>query len=166
MPDRYAFPGHLPFLQAAEAGATGRAVSHARRQPAVSAIASLAAQACDAPDAHRADIFSQAVEVRAGLAIALDAADAILAEVAERLGLEPPLPPAESAGYFALRDEVADLTDKLAKAEVRADEADALIARVSILEGQLAEASARAAEAEAHVEALTAPAPADAPPTP
>ncbi|MDB5349488.1 MAG: hypothetical protein JWN86_735, partial [Planctomycetota bacterium] len=67
MPDRYRFPGFTPFLRLAEAGVTDLSIlSHARRQPALAALASLCAQAADAPAEHVAEIFAHGLKARDG----------------------------------------------------------------------------------------------------
>jgi hypothetical protein len=93
VPDRYTFPGFVTFLEAASAGTSDEyTLSHARRQPGLAALASLCAQAGDAPEASRAEMLGYARKIRDGLALSLKAADAVLAEVEAALLPPPPKP--------------------------------------------------------------------------
>lgn len=92
MSDRYVFPGFTPFLSAAEAGVTDPVtLANARRQPALRAVATVCAQATDARPEHAPEMFAHGLKILDGLAIAHAAAFAMTAEVADRLGLDPPL---------------------------------------------------------------------------
>ena len=75
----YVFPGHTQFLDAAADAlkASHAAKDDARRLPAISAIASLVAQAC-AMDTPHPDTIRRAKEMRDGLEVALKAADAMI----------------------------------------------------------------------------------------
>ena len=97
----FVFPGHTAYLEAAAAG-LGRPefARAAGRQVALTALANLCAQASRADVTHAGAILSKAAEFRDQLAIALQAADAMLADVGVPLDGGVPAaeanPPAEA----------------------------------------------------------------------
>jgi hypothetical protein len=113
MADVYQYPGVTPFVEAAarDAGAAhpDATARGARLQPALGAVDRVAAVLAervrdggqariDSPEGFRratADLLSHAHAARTELAVALAAADLILAELTERLGLDEPTEPTE-----------------------------------------------------------------------
>jgi hypothetical protein len=109
----YVFPGYPAFLESAasELGLPGSARAAGRIVP-LTALANLCAQAAHGTPAHAPGILARAAEFRDQIAVALWAAELMLAEVEAARGLSPsedrgepepepdpslvPTPPAES----------------------------------------------------------------------
>lgn len=91
-PTRYAFAGHPAFLDAARSalGLPVAASDEARRQPALTRLANLVAQAGDAHGAPRTGVLSEARKSRDALAVALRAAELILIDAHAGLGQTVP----------------------------------------------------------------------------
>ena len=92
------FAGYPPYLESA-----ARRIGHpeaallARHIPALTALAQLCAQATIAPLDHVPDILGKAEEFLHQLRVASEAAEAILADVRRRRGLDVTTPPEPTA---------------------------------------------------------------------
>ncbi|MEO6810623.1 MAG: hypothetical protein ABI353_16020 [Isosphaeraceae bacterium] len=88
----YQFPGHPAYLARAAKtlGLPVSASDEARRQPALTRLANLIAQASDADVAHAPGVLAEALKSRDALAVALDASELALIDAHAGLGLTPP----------------------------------------------------------------------------
>ena len=84
---RYPFPGSPRFLEiAARKIGKPEAARPSLKNPALSALANLCAQAADTDDDHVVDIIQKASESRDELQVALIAADLMIADVLSKRG--------------------------------------------------------------------------------